>query len=580
MTSVLEELKKEAALLNSMHQELTRQGKLLDDDTFDDGGDLPAPGTIVSVKTGRRSLPSFGTNGASFLERQHTSEEPDASPAPHMAVSRPSAGYPLLPPSHSQRTSGQWGPSTSDGLRTVQRGSHRGAPGEPTFRVSGPAGGGMGGLPSYTGSGDGPEGGGEDGDGFAVKIEANFGERGDESDLVGLGGGGLEALKRERRQLVEWGEGLYKELRSLERAKEGLEGRLEDERSLQENLRNAHSKLLERCVRLETAQREREKSPLAEGGVGGLGGPQQRELESLRQQLEVYGAEVDQLRRDRAEALQLLEEAHRGEEAAMEERDGARAKKAAAEKETEGVRERLERVTGVLEELTELKETFADEIEKKKKELAESKRQLQQARDEAMQVRVHAQALQMRLGESAEEIVRGKNAHRGIASVAQRLKDMLADVSASSVAFAEEVQSRQAHAMQAVATASAELRQLESRHQGALLAERRSSLEMAMGEEGVKIAELQRDLEMQKRQLARTNAGQVVSLKERFKKATEDLRTAILEREKKILDLKRRRRAPSLLSVVRNMMAMSRGTVVQKAQFGKKLTKVQPRFLR
>lgn len=108
-------------------------------------------------------------------------------------------------------------------------------------------------------------------------------------------------LQAERKQLLEWGENLYKEVSRLERDKRKVETDVSKERETTKQLEQTNEQLLAKCVHLESILQGNPPSKDFD-----MDTVTEQESRDLRKRLSQYAIEIDNLRKENAAALEAL----------------------------------------------------------------------------------------------------------------------------------------------------------------------------------------------------------------------------------------------------------------------------------
>eukprot|EP01066_Platyproteum_vivax_P011758 Platyproteum_vivax@DN5332_c0_g1_i1.p1 len=192
----------------------------------------------------------------------------------------------------------------------------------------------------------------------------------------------LFRLKEERRQLVEWGESLYKEVQALERNRIHLENQLESAKSQNVGLENKNQHLSDKVSSLQDSlaqiQTPDDKAIVERSVQSG------HEVADLRRQLEAYAVEIDKARAERDKATKAQKEAEHDIKRSNDRQEPLVGHHADLIKENEELKAHNTRINQFLNVERSMKESFQEELKDAHVELDVIGASLKLAREENM----------------------------------------------------------------------------------------------------------------------------------------------------------------------------------------------------
>eukprot|EP00919_Chromeraceae_sp_WS-2016_P044664 GHVR01106569.1.p1 GENE.GHVR01106569.1~~GHVR01106569.1.p1 ORF type:complete len:498 (+),score=120.19 GHVR01106569.1:54-1547(+) len=365
----------------------------------------------------------------------------------------------------------------------------------------------------------------------------------------------VNRLKEEKQHLTQWGQSLQKDFKTLQNSKYALETQLQQERAMQQSLKEACDKVNIRNLSLENACRN--SHPRVSNSNDNV---YRREIDDLRNQLEIYSGEIDRLRSEKEEAVSLLQEANNAEDQMVKHRDTATMILRDAEEQLQLLKEKHKNVVVVVEELTEAKASYEHELVNRESNLKDVQTQLQQMRQESLQRRIHGEGLEIRLTDAAQEIINIKNINKYLIDIAQKLKTQLNSVTSDYNSFVEVVTSKQNSALDNISEAETGLDKYVSVYSKELETSRAHA------------QTLERDNLKNLKSIEKKNNDEKLRLKERFKDVVDQFERSIAARDKVLQERKKVKRVKPLTlgSAVKDIRLMCRGTQIEKSTVGAK----------
>mmetsp|Transcript_40769 Transcript_40769/g.97881 ORF Transcript_40769/g.97881 Transcript_40769/m.97881 type:complete len:644 (+) Transcript_40769:7-1938(+) len=266
----------------------------------------------------------------------------------------------------------------------------------------------------------------------------------------------VSSLMHERKQLMDWGENLYREVARLEKEKASVLQAIEQERAAKSSLEASNDQLAQQCMQMEQALR---------GGHAPNGGSwrslAETENAELRKQLAAYAMEIDTLRRDKEQVLGELEDVQEQTQRATMERDSYLMSVEELEKTQQEMENKYERLNSLLEVEAEKKRAFQSRLEESRAELAVVGSSLKLAQDENEKHKQKVTRLEGQIADRKRDLRILAESISNLKRLYMQIQNAFAQQTREYEAFVQEVRGHQGNATRAMRSCETDLAQLD-----------------------------------------------------------------------------------------------------------------------
>lgn len=267
----------------------------------------------------------------------------------------------------------------------------------------------------------------------------------------------LMKLQAERKQLLEWGENLYKEVSKLEREKRKLETDVSQERDSVKQLEHSNEQLLSKCVHLESILQG--NSPKKDYDLDTV---TDHEHAELRKKIAQYAVEIDNLRKENEAALEALNSAQAVAQQRVLERDSYFLTVEELEQSFQKLQEKSAQMEAQLDTENATKKQMEDRLHEAQLELDVMCASLKLARREAETHVLTLEGVEKHVKDKNELMLNLTDMIEPLRSCFVKMQQAFAQQTKEYSAFVEEVHNRQREAGMSLEVAKEEISILET----------------------------------------------------------------------------------------------------------------------